>query len=41
MTPQVEIRLESPIVVNKFQALAKFTGGFLLEFTEFSFALAC
>ena len=38
--PQVEIRLESPIVVKKLQVLAPFLGGFLLEFTGF-FLVAC
>ena len=31
--PQVEIRLESPIIVKKYQVLAQFLGKLLLEFT--------
>ena len=38
--PQVEIRLESPIIVKKYQVLAQFLGRFLLEFTGF-FLGAC
>ncbi len=38
--PQVDIRLESPILVKKLYVLAKFLGGVLLEFTGF-FLGAC
>ena len=34
--PQVEIRLESPIIVKRFHVLAKYIIGILLEFTGFS-----